>query len=703
MDGTLFLFEVMLAVRRIATKTFFFQHNRVEIARVSCVQTMFLLPILVSLFLGSQQAYSSTSSSSLEPTSFFFPSFDHGSCTGKELICMGSVSSRDGYLNITPEKGNSSLASMPTNQVGRVLYSQPVAAWPAMISTTFTVRITPPPNSTVSGDGMAFLFAQDNSPSPPNSTGSYMGILDRSTQGGVVRQLAVELDTYMNEFDIDGNHIGIDTTSTTNSVVAQSLKSTGVNLRSGRDITVEIEYDGYKNEFQILIAYSGNSLTSVLNYSIKMSETVPRLVYVGFSGGTGPLPESHQVINWAFSSFPLSTVEKRLKRDNRIKTILVLVVPSVMTVLFIIICVYLVKRAPRKRDKKDTDIESQSRVAANIPKMFTYKELAKATRNFSKENLLGTGGFGSVYKGVISDPPVEIAVKKISATSKQGERQYLAEICTIGRMRHKNIVQLQGWCHEGEQLLLVYQYMANGSLDRFIGKLSLNWETRYEILTGIASALLYLHEECGNPVVHRDIKPNNVMLDANYNAYLGDFGLARLIQSDASSTTMLAGTPGYLAPEVAYLGKATPESDVYSFGMVVLEVVCGKRSKGITEENNLVDYVWSLYGEDSLLECVDEQMEGQFDEEQVERALIVGLACLHPYSACRPRMRKVVQIFLNPDEPLMELPKSRPSMAFVPVSFSGLTTVGYSSTSRTKSAFARSPLSSPQEIELNHE
>ncbi|KAK3437084.1 hypothetical protein EUGRSUZ_C01754 [Eucalyptus grandis] len=664
---------------------------------------MFLLLILVSLFLGSQQAYSSTSSSSLEPTSFFFPSFNPGSCTSKELICMGSVSSRDGYLNITPEQGNSSLALMPTNQVGRVLYSQPVVAWPAMISTTFTIRITPSLNSTVSGDGMAFLFAQDKSPSPPNSTGSYMGILDRSTQGGVVRQLAVEMDTYMNEFDIDGNHVGIDTMSTTNSAVNQSLKSTGVNLRSGRDIMVEIEYDGYKNEFQISIAYSGNSLTSVLNYSIKMSETVPRLVYVGFSGGTGPLPESHKVINWAFSSFPLSMADKRLKRDNRIKTILVLVVPSVMTVLFIMIYVYLIKRAPRKRDKKDVDIESQSREAANIPKMFTYKELAKATRNFSKENLLGTGGFGSVYKGVILDPPVEIAVKKISATSKQGERQYLAEICTIGRMRHKNIVQLQGWCHEGEQLLLVYQYMANGSLDRFIGKQSLSWETRYEILIGVASALLYLHEECGNPVVHPDIKPNNVMLDANYNAYLGDFGLARLIQSDASATTVLAGTPGYLAPEVAYLGKATPESDVYSFGMVVLEVVCGKRSKGITEEDNLVDYVWSLYGEGLLSECVDEQMEGQFDEEQVERALIVALACLHPYSACRPKMRKVVQIFLNPDEPLMELPKSRPSMAFVPVSFSGLTTFTYSSTSKTNSAFTRSRLGPPPEIELDHE
>ncbi|KAI3442150.1 uncharacterized protein J3R85_001466, partial [Psidium guajava] len=319
---------------------------------------MLLLPILVSLFLSSQEAYSS----SLEPTSFFFPSFDNGSCAGEELICTGSSSSRDGYLNVTPE-----LAELvnSTNQVGRVLYSRPVVAWTAMISTTFTVRITMSPNSTVSGDGMAFLFAQDNRSSPPNSYGSYMGILDRSTQDGVLRQLAVELDTYMNEFDIDGNHVGIDTTSTTNPVDAKSLNSTGVNLKSGRDITFKIDYDGYEHKLQISVAYSGNSLISVLNHSIRMSETVPSHVYVGFSGSTGPLPESHQVINWAFTSFPVS-LEQRLKRDNRNKTVLLVVVPSVMTALFLAIFIYLlVKKAPRERNKKDADIEGQSRLAAN--------------------------------------------------------------------------------------------------------------------------------------------------------------------------------------------------------------------------------------------------------------------------------------------------------------------------------------------------
>ena len=264
-----------------------------------------------------------------------------------------------------------------------------------------------------------------------------------------------------------------------------------------------------------------------------------------------------------------------------------------------------------------------------------------------------------------------------------GEREYLAEICTIGRLRHKNILNLQGWCHESEHLLLVYDYMPNGSLDRFIGNIFIDWETRYKVLTGLASALLYLHEECGSPVVHRDVKPNNILLDSNYTPHLGDFGLARQIQNDntlAAVSTMLAGTPGYLAPELGMTGKATPESDVYSFGMVALELVCGRRSRGITGESSLVDLVWGLVGKNELLKSVDPTLEGRFEEEEVKRLLIVGLACLHPDSRLRPNMREVVQVLLNPNEPLMDLPEKRPNMvcvSHVSSSSSSTTTVDF--------------------------
>ncbi|KAJ1394995.1 Serine/threonine-protein kinase, active site [Sesbania bispinosa] len=553
---------------------------------------------------------------------------------------MGSATAGNGYISLTPEPQSSnasSVSSSVANKVGRVMYPHPVHAWPAVISTTFTLRISPfSRNSTSSGDGMALVFAQDNRPSPNDSYGSYLGMFDRSTQGGVFRQIAVEMDTFMNEFDPDGNHIGIVTTSITNPVASQSLNNTGVDLKSGRDIEVKVDYNGWTKMIYVSVGYPESQLKSVLNHSITLPDIIPSSVFVGFTASTGKtFPESHQVLNWVFTSVPLPVLSVKTQHE---------------------------------RGNKKEDIESLSRTVPDNPKMFTYKQLSKATCNFRKENLLGRGGFGSVYKGIILDSGKIIAVKKVSATSKQGEREFLAEICTIGRLRHKNLVQLQGWCNEGQNLLLVYDYMQNGSLDRFIGKDILDWQTRHKILTGLASALLYLHEECGNPVVHRDVKPNNVMLDSNYNAHLGDFGLARLLKNEDSVTTNLAGTPGYLAPEVGFTGKATPESDVYSFGMVVLEVICGKRSKCIMEENSLVDYVWNLHAQNSLLECVDKQLKNQFDEEEAKRALMVGLACLHPDSMFRPRMRKVVHIFLNPNEPLMELPGMRPTGVYVSVS-----------------------------------
>ncbi|KAF8400650.1 hypothetical protein HHK36_013949 [Tetracentron sinense] len=641
--------------------------------------TMFMLLVLSS-FLNQ------ASLSSVDPLTFSFPSFDSKSCDeGGELICSGSATAGDGYLNLTPGPQQTNVTMpLPINNVGQVLYKHPVFAWPAIISTIFTIRISKYPNSIASGDGMTFFMAKDNLPSPANSYGAFLGFFNRTTEGSITHQLAVELDTYMNEFDPDDNHVGIDTRSI-KSLATMNLKSIGIDLKLGREVKVKIEYDGWRKKLHISAAYGRDPLVSVLNHSIIMSDTVPRSVYVGFTGSTGSVLETHQILNWVFSSIPLpeSSLKGDLERSNKIKTILIIVFPIITGLLVLGTCTYpLVRKARRWKNEsnnKSEDIESRSRSAANAPKIFTLKQLSKATSNFSKENLLGTGGFGSVYRGDISDPPSTIAVKKISATSNQGEREFLAEICTIGRLRHKNIVQLQGWCHEHEHLLLVYEFMPNGSLDRFISKGFLDWQTRYNILTGLASALLYLHEECGNTVVHRDVKPNNVMLDSEYNAHLGDFGLARLLQNETSVTTRLAGTPGYLAPECGYTGKATPECDVYSFGIVVLEVVCGRRVLGGVEEESLVDYVWDLHGKGELLQSVDGKLEGKYEEEQVKRALQIGIACSHPDSMLRPRIRKVVHMFLNPNEPLMDLPESRPNAIYVSIHSSASTSNGLGS------------------------
>ncbi|KAL6006250.1 hypothetical protein ACLOJK_040296 [Asimina triloba] len=320
--------------------------------------------------------------------------------------------------------------------------------------------------------------------------------------------------------------------------------------------------------------------------------------------------------------------------------------------------------------------------------MFTFQQLSKATNNFGRENLLGVGGFGSVYRGDIPEPPFTIAVKRISATSSQGEKEYFAEICTIGRLRHKNLVQLLGWCHKRQHLLLVYEFMPNGSLDRFIAQGFLDWPTRYKVLAGLASALLYLHEEGGKTVIHRDVKPNNVMLDTHYNARLGDFGLARLVENENQITTKLAGTPGYMAPECSYTGKSTTDSDVFSFGIVALEVACGRRSVCGEEGGCLVDRMWELYGSGALLQGADPrlELEGELEEEQMKRVLTLGLACSHPDPRTRPTMRKVVQIFKNPEEALMELPESRPAAIYVPLLSPGVSGKAFGSNANTSSA-----------------
>ncbi|KAG5581131.1 hypothetical protein H5410_051758, partial [Solanum commersonii] len=244
--------------------------------------------------------------------------------------------------------------------------------------------------------------------------------------------------------------------------------------------------------------------------------------------------------------------------------------------------------------------------------------------------MLGQGGFRGVYKGYLRESDSYIAVKRISRESKQGIKEYASEVRIISRLRHKHLVQLIGWCHQKRELLLVYEFMPNGSLDHHLFKVKshLTWPIRFKIAQGLASALFYLHEEWEQCVVHKDIKSSNIMLDSNFNAKLGDFGLARLVDHDkGSQTTVLAGTMGYMAPECVTTGKASKETDVYSFGVVA--------------------------------EAVDPRLSSEFNEEEVEHLLIVGLWCAHPDNKCRPSIRQAIQV-VNFEAPLPTLLPNMP-------------------------------------------
>ncbi|WMV51618.1 hypothetical protein MTR67_045003 [Solanum verrucosum] len=269
---------------------------------------------------------------------------------------------------------------------------------------------------------------------------------------------------------------------------------------------------------------------------------------------------------------------------------------------------------------------------------FLYGELARCTNNFSPEEMLGHGGFGGVYKGYLREYDSYIAVKRISRESKQGIEEYASEVRIISRLRHKHLVQLIGWCHQKRELLLVYEFMPNGSLDHhlFKGKSHLTWPIRFKIAQGLASALFYLHEE---------------------------WEQSRLVDHDkGSQTTVLAGTMGYMAPECLTTGKASKETDVYSFGVVALEIVCGRKPidpKSEEHQVNIIEWAWRLYGMGNLSEAVDPRLSSELNEQEVEHLLIVGLWCAHPDNNCRPSIRQAIQV-LNFEAPLPTLPPNMP-------------------------------------------
>lgn len=306
------------------------------------------------------------------------------------------------------------------------------------------------------------------------------------------------------------------------------------------------------------------------------------------------------------------------------------------------------------------------------PKRIRYNDLAMATRCFSEEEKLGEGGFGSVYKGFLKELKLEVAIKRVSKSSKQGRKEYISEVKIISRLRHRNLVQLIGWCHGGGELLLVYDLMPNGSLDTHLYSSDniLSWPVRHEIVLGLGSALLYLHQDWEQCVLHRDIKPSNIMLDACFNAKLGDFGLARLVDhGQGPYTTGLAGTMGYMDPECMVTGRTSVESDVYSFGVVLLEIASGKRPAVARQESehliHLVQWVWDSWGGGRTLDAADARLNMEFDEREMECVIVVGLWCAHPDRNLRPSIKQAVNV-LRFESPLPSLPPKMPVATFKP-------------------------------------
>ncbi|KAK9727203.1 hypothetical protein RND81_05G265200 [Saponaria officinalis] len=273
------------------------------------------------------------------------------------------------------------------------------------------------------------------------------------------------------------------------------------------------------------------------------------------------------------------------------------------------------------------------------------------------------GGFGKVYKGVLGSTGVLVAVKRVSHDSRQGMKEFVAEVGSMRRLTHRNLVQLLGYCRREGELLLVYEFM-NGSLDKLLfkkdEKSKLCWFQRFKIIKGIASALLYLHEEWEQTVIHRDVKASNILLDAEMNARLGDLGLARLYDHGTDPrTTHLVGTMGYIAPEANRTRVPSTKTDVFAFGMFLFEVGYGRRPidphAQAAEDVILVDRVYDCWKKGAILEASDPKLERDYVNSEMELVLRLGLLCSNPKAEARPTMRQVVQ-YLHHGQMLPDIP-----------------------------------------------
>ncbi|XP_008781331.3 cysteine-rich receptor-like protein kinase 2 [Phoenix dactylifera] len=332
----------------------------------------------------------------------------------------------------------------------------------------------------------------------------------------------------------------------------------------------------------------------------------------------------------------------------------------------------------RPTDSND-DIDGSQEIIRSISSSnlsFKYEDLRKATDNFSQMNKLGQGGFGSVYKGVLPDG-TEIAVKRLFSDARQWIDQFVNEVSLINRVQHKNLAKLLGCSVEGPESLLVYEYLCNTSLDHFLfdsfNKNALDWERRFDIIIGTAEGLAYLHTSCEVRIIHRDIKASNILLDESFKPKISDFGLARCFAGDQSHlSTGLAGTFGYMAPEYIVHGQLTEKADIYSYGILVLEIVTGRKNHSSIAESaeghSLVSLIWQNFNSERLTELLDPNLQDQCSEEQAIKVFHVGLLCTQASPSLRPPMWKVVEMLRSNSKDL-PLPTRPPFIGIKGASF----------------------------------
>ncbi|KAK3195322.1 hypothetical protein Dsin_026632 [Dipteronia sinensis] len=355
------------------------------------------------------------------------------------------------------------------------------------------------------------------------------------------------------------------------------------------------------------------------------------------------------------------------KGKSRISSaiIMAIVVPIAIAVLLFVTGYYclLSRRARRESNTVHEEIDGDD--ITNVESLqFDFGTIESATNKFSADNKLGEGGFGVVYKGVLPNGQ-KIAVKRLSRSSGQGAEEFKNEVVLVAKLQHRNLVRLQGFCLEGQEKILVYEFVHNKSLDCFLfdpeKQRELDWSRRFKIIGGIARGILYLHEDSRLRIIHRDLKASNILLDGDMNPKVSDFGMARIFGVDQTqgNTSRIVGTYGYMSPEYAMHGQFSVKSDVYSFGVLVLEIITGRKNSNFYQTDgaaDLLSYAWKHWRDGTPTQLLDSNLIDSYSRNEVMRCIHVGLLCVQEDSAARPTMATVV-LMLNSYSVTLPLPQ----------------------------------------------
>ncbi|XVF39312.1 hypothetical protein PTKIN_Ptkin01aG0024500 [Pterospermum kingtungense] len=351
------------------------------------------------------------------------------------------------------------------------------------------------------------------------------------------------------------------------------------------------------------------------------------------------------------------TKEDGIILSRNLVIVAVSIIISVVIIGILAVVVLLKRTKNKKRDDQNDSGHEESL-------QFDFNAVKVATEKFSDRNMLGKGGFGTVYKGILQNGQ-EIAVKRLSGNSAQGQQEFINEVLLLAKLQHRNLVRLLGFSMEENERILIYEFLSNSSLDKFIfdpvKRLLLNLEKRYKIIEGIAKGLLYIHQDSQYRIIHRDLKAANILLDAAMNPKISDFGIAKLfiVDQTQADTSTIVGTHGYMAPEYAQYGQYSAKSDVYSFGVLVLEIISGEKINIFAHEKegeSLLTHAWKNWNEGTAMDLLDPILRDGSSSE-IMRCIHLGLLCVQENIACRPSMASVVHMLSGYSIPMDPIPE----------------------------------------------